>query len=94
MGQVTSGFWRALRHDNESERIKKDDFGDFSAMSSDMFRAVASAVNIEATGGRLCRRRPKGGAKAAAPTAESDFEPSVKICWKSGYLSVRFLKDV
>ena len=77
IGLLVSECCKALRQDNESDSIRKDVFEDFSTMSSDMSRAEASAVKMEDSGGRLRRRRLRGGAKAAAPTAESDLEPSV-----------------
>ena len=54
IGQVVSERSSAFRQDRESERIKNDDLLDFLIISSAISMADASAVKMEAGGGRFC----------------------------------------
>ena len=79
--------------DRESDRIRKEMLGEFSTESSAISMAVASAEKMEASGWSLlwCEVFED---RAAAPTAESDLEPSVKISSAPGYFSISFLYSV
>ena len=78
-------FFSALRHERESEKIKKDFSSDFSIIFKANLRAVASAVKMEAQPFNLSWDEA-AVEKAAAPTQPKSLEPSVKMCFLFVYL--------